>query len=80
MPGMLEYRRNYLEQSMAGFDVVTEVWFADRESLDRAMAAIEVPEVAQRVAEDEMNFLDRSVSCATVVEICGGAVSSTSLS
>lgn len=69
LPETLEYRRNYIQlegafvcdgASAPDFDVVTEMWFADLASYQRMMAIATRPEVAQRIAADEANFLDRS--------------------
>lgn len=77
LPETLEYRRNYIElegafiyegASVPDFDVITEMWYADRASYDRMMAIATRPEVAQRIAEDESNFLDRSKTRMFLVE------------
>ncbi len=61
MPDLERYQRNHLAEQTAGIDVVTELWFADEATANRAIAAAqENPEVARRIAEDEANFLDRS--------------------
>lgn len=69
MPGIVDYRRNFALFDGAfvndgaapfDFDVVTEMWFADRKAYDRAIAVATAPEVAAQIAADEANFLDRS--------------------
>lgn len=72
MPGIAEYRRNFLETPMDGFDVVTELWFADQSAYDRAMAA--ASEAMARIAADEENFLDRSATRLSVVAEHGGPI------
>jgi EthD domain len=68
-PQIAEYRRNFLIRDGAiempgaaplDFDVVTELWYADRESYRAAMAAFTDPVNAARIARDEENLFDRS--------------------
>lgn len=77
LPGIVEYRRNftvfenaYVNDSAApfDFDVLTEIRFASRAAYEAAMQVAADPEVAQRIAEDEENFLDRSGTRKFVVE------------
>lgn len=77
LPETLEYRRNYIQlegafiypgTSAPDFDVITEMWYANRASYDRMMAIATRPEVAQRIAADEENFLDRSRTRMFLVE------------
>ena len=50
------------------FDVVTELWFADRAADEAMLAAHARPEVGGAIAADEENFLDRSKTRFFVVE------------
>jgi hypothetical protein len=68
-PQITEYRRNFLIPSGAivmpgaaalDFDVVTELWYPDREAYSAAMAAFTLPANAERIARDEENLFDRS--------------------
>jgi len=68
VPGILDYRRNYLEEPIEGCDILTEITFADRTSYDAAMAAAAKPDAAQRIANDEENFLDRSATRLLLAE------------
>jgi len=77
LPGIVEYRRNftlfdgaYVNEGAApfDFDVVTELWFESRAAYDAAMAKVADPEIGQRIAEDEENFLDRSGTRMFLVE------------
>lgn len=77
LPGIVEYRRNftvfdgaYVNEGAAAFDfdVLTEIRFRDRAAYDAAMQVSADPEVAQRIANDEENFLDRSGTRMFVVE------------
>jgi uncharacterized protein (TIGR02118 family) len=77
MPGIVDYRRNYVDSSGAftfaetppfDYDSVTEIWFADRAAYDAAIAAISQPESAARLAADEENFIDRAKTRMFVVE------------
>jgi len=69
LPGILDYRRNYVERDGAyifadaapiDFDVVTEMWFTDRAAYDRFAARAAEPEIAARIAADEENLFDRA--------------------
>src|ERR1700737_2293658 len=42
------------------FDVVTEIWYPDRQAYTAAMAAFTLPANAERIARDEENVFDRS--------------------
>lgn len=77
LPGIVEYRRNFCDFTNAfvfetaapfDFDVVTELWFADRAAYERAMEIAASPDIAQRIAADEENLFDRSGSRMFVVE------------
>lgn len=77
LPGIVEYRRNftvfdnaYVNEGAApfDFDVLTEIRFRDRAAYDAAMTVAADPAVAQRIADDEENFLDRSGTRMFVVE------------
>ena len=77
LPGILEYRRNYIDPEGAyiywdaaplDFDVVTELWFADRAAYDKMAATAADPEIARRIAEDEENLFDRGYTRMFVVE------------
>lgn len=76
-PGVVEYRRNFADFDGAfvnegaapfDFDVVTELWFADRAAYDHAMAVTTEPDIFARIAADEENFLDRSKTRMFLVE------------
>lgn len=77
MPGIVGYRRNYVQAEGAfafpetppfDYDSVTEIWFADRATYDAAIAEISQPEIAARLAADEDNFIDRAKTRMFVVE------------
>jgi len=68
-PQICEYRRNFLIEAGAivapcaaplDFDVVTEIWYPDREAYAAAMTAFTLPANAERIARDEENVFDRS--------------------
>jgi uncharacterized protein (TIGR02118 family) len=76
-PQICDYRRNFIDMAGAfiypgatapDFDVITELWFNSRADYDAAMAEFDNPEVAGRIARDEENFLDRSMTRMFVVE------------
>ncbi|WP_336874003.1 EthD domain-containing protein [Rhodococcus qingshengii] len=69
LPQVGDYRRNYIERNTilgpAGvpdldFDVITEMFFADRAAYDAMLATHAQPEVCSAIEADEANFLDRS--------------------
>jgi uncharacterized protein (TIGR02118 family) len=68
MPHIARYQRNFLAQRLGDVDVVTELWFADQAHFDAAMAAVEAPEIARLIAEDEEKFLDRRFNRACIVD------------
>ena len=77
LPGIVDYRRNFADFDGAyvnagaapfDFDVVTELWFADRAAYDQAMARVADPAIGARIAADEENFLDRSGTRMFLVE------------
>jgi uncharacterized protein (TIGR02118 family) len=76
-PQITAYRRNYLCDEGAivvpglaapDFDVVTELYYADRPAFDAALAAFTSPENAARIARDEENLFDRTRTRFYVVE------------
>jgi uncharacterized protein (TIGR02118 family) len=80
LPGVIEYRRNYVEAGdmfigsgaeAPDFDVVTELVFADQESAEAALAVAAAPGAAERIAADEANFLDRAKTRMFVVHTRG---------
>ena len=76
-PQITAYRRNYLSDQGAilapgltapDFDVVTELYYADRPAFDAALAAFMTPANAARIAADEENHFDRTKTRFYVVE------------
>jgi hypothetical protein len=81
LPGIVEYRRNFVNLEGAfvspdagpiDFDVITEVWFADRAAYDAALAKAAEPETARLIIEDEENLFDRAATRMFLVEEYGG--------
>ena len=81
-PWIADYRRNFIDltgsifESQAtplDFDVVTEIWFADRQGYDRMLAEHAKPGVGDAIAADERNFMDSSRTRFFVVEEKGTA-------
>lgn len=76
LPGIADYRRNYVDRSGAfesavaaiDFDSVTEMRFADRPTYDAFLARAADPEIARRIAEDEENVFDRAATRMFVVD------------
>lgn len=50
-----------------GFDVLTEVWYRDREAMEAALAHLGSPEIAAAMAEDERALLDQTRRLSFVV-------------
>jgi len=68
-PQICEYRRNFLIEAGSivapgaaplDFDVVTEIWYPDRDAYAEALTAFTLPANAERIARDEENVFDRS--------------------
>jgi len=77
MPPGTDYRRSYpnvvrIEGREADgepeFDVVTEVWFADRSAYDAFGTAMLDPANRAAIVEDEARFVDRAATRIMVVE------------
>ncbi|MCP5395234.1 MAG: EthD domain-containing protein [Sphingomonadaceae bacterium] len=69
LPNIKRYSRNFADFSGAfalegaapfDFDCVTEISFASRSDYDAFLAVAAKDEIAQTIASDEENFLDRS--------------------
>src|SRR5690242_19124063 len=77
LPQIIEYRRNFIDLKDAfifegatapDFDVITEIWYADRAAYDDMVVTASRPDVAKRMADDEANFLDRSKTRMFIVD------------
>jgi uncharacterized protein (TIGR02118 family) len=77
VPGLRKYVRHYLRVWNSDtyrtdleppFDVVTELWFDDREAFDTAMAHLTEPTVAEAIAADEEKVFDRSTITFVTLE------------
>jgi hypothetical protein len=71
------YRRRYLDPipypldgrvAEPAYDVLTELWFADRGRYDEGMAQLGAPEASALIVADEERFLDRTRSRLVFVE------------
>lgn len=81
-PWMRDYRRSYVDfATVSGgmtmttdwkpdFDVITEIWFDDREAFEKGKTAMTAPEAAERIAQDEARFIDRSRKRMFFVDEC----------
>lgn len=70
----LHYQRRYLEPgpspftgSEPDFDVITEIWYENREEMELAMAKLADPEIYAEIEKDEEELFDRSASRVYVV-------------
>lgn len=79
LPDGVYYVRRYLEpvpNPVTGedyeleFDVLTEMWFDDRDAFDVAMAALSEPTVAAEIVADEEKLFDRSKIRFCTIEEC----------
>lgn len=68
MPGIVEYKRNYLPESVKGVDVVTEIYFSDKSSYDDAMAAAFAPSALARIEHDQQMLFDPEGIHITLVD------------
>ncbi|WP_408591356.1 nuclear transport factor 2 family protein [Novosphingobium sp.] len=76
LPGIADYRRNYVDRSGAfesavatiDFDSVTEMRFADRAAYDLFLARAAEPAIAHAIAQDEENVFDRAATRMFVVD------------
>lgn len=69
LPGLQRYERRYLNPIVdpitdaagnSGFDVITELWFEDKDAFDHYRKVSLEAEYRRITAEDEEKFLDRS--------------------
>jgi len=75
-PMISDYRRNFLGQEPRGnqqgagpeFDVITEIWFPSAEAFEAFRRAGADPKVAEAIAADEANFLDRTKKRLYIVD------------
>jgi len=77
LPEVCGYRRNFIdgEGAFVGpdavvpeYDVITELWYADRAAYDSAMARHAQPEIGDRIRDDERKFLDSASVCMFIVD------------
>lgn len=54
--------------SEAEFDVIMEIWFADRAACEATMAILTSPAIAAEIAEDEAQLFDRARNRFFMVE------------
>lgn len=74
-PEALRYTRRYLtalggshQDNNACFDVAMELWFADRDALDRVLQRLQQPAIAAEIAADEALLFDREQTRFLVVD------------
>lgn len=74
MPFLRGYARNFPVpvpgKPEADFDVLTEMWFDDREGFQKTMAHLLDPETGRSLQEDGDKFMDRTSTRLIVVEEC----------
>lgn len=70
--GALHYARRYLhpvgEAVDKPYDVVMEIWFADRAAFDRTLTMLQEPGPAAEIAADEARLFDRAANRMFFVE------------
>lgn len=77
----VHYERRYLEPDTLGyqaesgvatgmeyFDCMTELWFDDRDTMNRTLAGLADPAVSEMIIADEERFIDRAAIRFFVVE------------
>jgi EthD domain len=69
VPNAVRYVRRFLDpvpgpwsKPADEFDVMTELWFANKQEADRAMAHLSEPKIHDEIAADEERLFDRSRS------------------
>ncbi len=73
-PEALRYTRRYLttlggsQDNDACFDVAMELWFADRDALDRVLERLQQPAIAAEIAADEALLFDRQQTRFLVID------------
>jgi hypothetical protein len=69
VPGVIDYRRNFLDTSQSifgvlhehpGFDCITEMVWPDKAAYERAFAEFSKQEVIDAITQDEEKLFDRS--------------------
>jgi uncharacterized protein (TIGR02118 family) len=75
---MLDYRRNYRSGGIAtevtdapdgaDFDVITEIWYADRAAMEAMWKRAREPEIAAQIDADGAKFMDREMRFYVVDE------------
>jgi uncharacterized protein (TIGR02118 family) len=78
VPNLRRYIRRYLEtygsdpavdDDAKPYDVLTEIWFDNREEFEKGMAYLAVPETAAVIARDEERIFEReSIRLMTIEE------------
>jgi uncharacterized protein (TIGR02118 family) len=78
-PQIIEYRRNFPDLTQVlrtaetpdpTFDVITEMWFHDKDGYADMLATHARPEVGNRIRADEANFIDQTKIIQFVVDEC----------
>lgn len=70
-PYLTGYKRNFIVDQFAGedqFDCITEFWFDVEGDYAQMRGKLFPPDVAQMMADDEENFIDRSRSQLFLIE------------
>lgn len=73
-PEALRYTRRYLttlggnQNNDACFDVAMELWFADRDALERVLERLQQPAIAAEIAADEALLFDRQQTRFLVID------------
>ena len=57
-PGLVDYRRNFLPETIADVDVITELTYIDQAAFDHAMDLATRPPVSNRIAADQDYLFD----------------------
>jgi hypothetical protein len=67
-PGLVDYRRNFLPETIAGIDVVTELTYATQAAFDQAMDLAARPPISETIAADHANLFDPAGVTIVVVD------------
>ena len=75
-PGLIDYRRNFLPETVAGVDVITELTYRDQAAFDHAMALAMQPPASERIARDQDHLFEPDGIRIVLVDERGGTIRS----
>ncbi len=67
-PGLVDYRRNYLPETIADVDIVTKLTYASQAEFDYAMEMASRSPISERIAADQQYLFDPAGIRITLVD------------